>query len=117
MSYDYQEDEELQELLRKRAAEEQKRLAQQEAQRKQIQEQKEAILRSIMTQEARLRLKNIELVKPELAEALKDQLITLARSGRVPTPITDEMLKQILEQVVGSQRRDFKITIKERGWK
>jgi programmed cell death protein 5 len=117
MSYDYQEDEELQELLRKRATEEQKRLAQQEAQRKQIQEQKEAILRSIMTQEARLRLKNIELVKPELAEALKDQLIALARSGRIPTPITDEMLKQLLEQVVGSQRRDFKITIKERGWK
>ncbi|MGC9106057.1 MAG: DNA-binding protein [Thermoprotei archaeon] len=116
MSQDF-EDEELQELLRRRAAEEQKRLAEEEVRRKQLQQQKEAVLRTIMTQEARLRLKNIELVKPELAEALKDQLIALAQSGRIPVPITDEMLKQILEQITGTQRRDFKITIRERGWK
>ena len=117
MSEDFEYDSELEELLRKRAAEEQRRLAEEQARKKQLQEQKEALLRAILTQEARLRLKNIELVRPELAEALENQLIALAQSGRIQIPITDDMLKQILEQITSRERRDFKITIKERGWK
>ncbi len=117
MSEDFEYDSELEELLRRRTVEEQKRLAEEQARKKQLQEQKEALLRAILTQEARLRLKNIELVRPELAEALENQLIALAQSGRVPIPITDDMLRQILEQITSRERRDFKITIKERGWK
>lgn len=117
MSEDFSYDSELEELLRRRAAEEQRRLSQEQARKKQLEEQKEALLRAILTQEARLRLKNIELVRPELAEALENQLIALAQSGRIPIPITDDQLKQMLEQITERERRDFKITIKERGWK
>ncbi|MCI4456750.1 MAG: DNA-binding protein [Desulfurococcaceae archaeon] len=75
---------------------------------------KREMLRRILTPEARERLSNLRLVKPELVEALENQLITLAQSGRVKIPITDEELKEILAQISERTRRDFKITIKEK---
>ncbi|ACP35888.1 DNA-binding TFAR19-related protein [Sulfolobus islandicus Y.G.57.14] len=113
-SYD---DEELEELLRRKAAQEQKRLEEERKRKAELESQKESILRVILTPEARQRLTNIKLVKPEFAESLENQLIALAQSGRIKVPITDEELKQILEQISEQNRRDFKIQIRERGWK
>jgi len=69
----------------------------------------DSILRQILTPEARSRLANLKLVKPELAETIEQQLIALAQSGRIPIPITDDFLKKLLEQVYEQTRRDFKI--------
>ncbi|AAK40684.1 DNA-binding protein [Saccharolobus solfataricus] len=113
-SYD---DEELEELLRRKAAQEQKRIEEERKRKAELESQKESILRVILTPEARQRLTNIKLVKPEFAESLENQLIALAQSGRIKIPITDEELKQILEQISQQNRRDFKIQIRERGWK
>ncbi|AAY80789.1 DNA-binding protein [Sulfolobus acidocaldarius] len=89
-----------------------------ERQRKaEIEAQKDAILRTILTPEARQRLTNVKLVRPELAEAIENQLIALAQSGRIQAQITDDELKQILAQLNSQTRKDYKITIKERGWK
>jgi len=68
-----------------------------------------AIIRVILTPEARSRLDNLRLVKPELVESIENQLITLAQSGRIKVPITDEELKKILEAVYNQTRREYRI--------
>ncbi|MGC9147996.1 MAG: DNA-binding protein [Sulfolobales archaeon] len=119
MSYDDTElyDEELEEIKRRRLEEIYRR---KEAERleKERKAQEEAIkrelLRRILTPEARERLANLRLVKPELVEALENQLITLAQSGKLKIPVTDEELKEILYQISERTRRDIRITIKEK---
>jgi len=109
---EYQEEPELEEIRRRRMLEIQQRLnqEQQRAQaQQQIEIQKQAILRRILTPEARQRLNNLKMVKPEFANTLEIQLIQLAQSGRTQTPITDQQLKEILIRLQG-QRRDIKIT-------
>jgi len=115
MSDEY--DAELEELLRKKALEQQRKMIEEQQRKAEIEAQKEAILRVILTPEARQRLSNVKLVKPELAEAIENQLIALAQAGRIQVPITDEELKAILEQLTNQTRKEYKITIKERGWK
>lgn len=115
MSDEY--DEELQELLRRKALEQQRKALEEQQKRAEIEAKKEAILRVILTPEARQRLNNVKLVKPEVAEAIENQLIALAQAGRIQTPITDDELKEILAQLTNQTKREYKITIKERGWK
>ncbi len=74
----------------------------------QLEMQKQAILKSILSPEARQRLANLKLVKPEFTAQLELQLIQLAQMGKLPTPLTDEQLKQILIQLQ-AQRREIKI--------
>ncbi len=68
------------------------------------QAQKEAILRQILTPEARARLTNIRMVKPQFAEQIELQLIQLASSGRLRARVTDEQLKGLLQQLQGKER-------------
>lgn len=105
-------DEELQRLRERRLLElqaqqqqaEEIRRAQQEAE-----ERKQVLLRRILTPEARQRLTNIKMVKPDYAQQLEVQLIQVAQSRRVELPITDEMLKNMLAQIEAQQRRDIRI--------
>lgn len=76
----------------------------QEHQRAELEAQKEAILRQILTPEARARLMNIKMVKPELAEQIELQLIQLAGNGRLRGRVTDEQLKSLLLQIQGRER-------------
>ncbi|AWS00047.1 DNA-binding protein [Metallosphaera hakonensis] len=117
MSQDDYSDPELEELLKRRAQTESRRAAEERQKKAELEARKESILRTILTTEARQRLTNVKLIKPELAESLEDQLIALAQSGRIKIPITDDELKEILSQIAGQTKRDFKIQIKERGWK
>lgn len=66
--------------------------------------QKQAALRQILTPEARSRLTNLKMVKPEFAEQIEIQLIQLAQAGRINPPLTDEQLKTILTQLQGKKR-------------
>ncbi|MCS7124143.1 MAG: DNA-binding protein [Candidatus Bathyarchaeota archaeon] len=90
--------------LQRRLAEEQRK-AQME---QQFELQKQAILKNILTPEARQRLTNLRLIKPEFTTQLELQLIQLAQMGKLPIPLTDEQLKQILIQLQ-SQKREIKI--------
>ena len=107
-----EEGDELEEIRQRRLLELRERLGQ-EQQKAQLQQQEEAtkqsILRRILEPKARQRLNNLKMVKPEFANQLELQLIQLAQSGKVKTPITDELLKEILIRLQ-SQRRDIKIT-------
>ncbi len=70
--------------------------------------QKENILKQILSSEARLRLNNVKMVKPDVANTVENYLINLASQGRVRPPVTDDQLKQILLSIQ-QPKRDFKI--------
>ena len=70
--------------------------------------QKDQILRQILSPEARLRLNNVKMVKPELANAVENYLVNLAAQGQASGQISDEQLKQILTSAQ-QPKRDFKI--------
>ena len=74
----------------------------------QINTQKDLLLKQILSPEARLRLNNVKMVKPELATMVENYLLGLAAQGRSPSQITDEQLKQILLSAQ-QPKRDFKI--------
>ena len=70
--------------------------------------QKEQILKQILTPEARMRLNNIKMVKPELSDLVEQYLIGMATQGKMHGQITDDQLKQILLSTQ-QPKRDFKI--------
>jgi programmed cell death protein 5 len=71
----------------------------------------ERILQQILDSEARERLTRIRMSRPELAEAVTRQLVTLAQQGRLARQLSDADLRTILAQVP-SEGRDIKITRK-----
>jgi programmed cell death protein 5 len=103
-------DEELEEIRRRKlVAMQQRGDEQKQAQiERQLEAQKEALLRKILSPEARQRLTNLKMVKPEFTEQLELQLIQLAQTGKLPIPLPDAQLKQILIQLQ-SRKREPKI--------
>ena len=85
-------------------------MQQQQAQA-QFEAQKKQILGQIMTPEARNRLANLKLTKPELVNQIEIQLIQSAQAGSLRGKVTDEQLKVLLRQIAG-QKREIKITRK-----
>jgi len=73
-----------------------------------INAQKEIILKQILSSEARLRLNNVKMVKPDVANTVENYLINLASQGKIRPPVTDDQLKQILISIQ-QPKRDFKI--------
>jgi programmed cell death protein 5 len=107
-------DEELDEIRRRKLASLREEALEEQSREQQIAEaqaQKEAILRQILTPEARSRLTNIRMVKPQVAEQIEMQLIQLASSGRLRARVTDEQLKKLLQQITG-QERERKISFR-----
>jgi programmed cell death protein 5 len=69
---------------------------------------RQRVLQVVLDPQARQRLMNIRLVKPELATAVENYLISAASSGRINRPLTDEELKQLLLRIQ-QPKKDFKI--------
>ena len=104
-------DEELEELRRRKLSALQRQVSEEQRQAQMQQElegQKQALLRSILSPEARQRLTNLKMVKPEFTEQLELQLIQLAQQGKLPIPLADKQLKEILTQLQ-TRRRETKI--------
>jgi programmed cell death protein 5 len=85
--------------------------AQQQEAQAQFEAQKKQILGQIMTPEARQRLANLKLTKPEMVNQIEIQLIQSAQAGSLRGKVTDEQLKVLLRQIAG-QKREIKITRK-----
>jgi len=69
---------------------------------------KQKALAMLLDVEARQRLMNVKMVKPELASAVENYLLNAATTGRLNRAITDDELKQILS-TIQQPKRDFKI--------
>lgn len=67
------------------------------------------IMRLFLTSEARQRLSNVRMVKPELADFVEEQIVQLASSGKLKRQINDDEVKEILSNIAGKERREFKI--------
>jgi programmed cell death protein 5 len=100
-------DDELEAIRQRKLAAMREDAVQEEARKQQIAEaqaQKDALLRQILTPEARQRLTNIKMVKPQFAEQIEMQLIQLASAGKLRERVTDEQLKSLLLQLQGQER-------------
>jgi programmed cell death protein 5 len=86
----------------------QQQAAVEEEQTKQLEAQRQLVLRQILTPEARERLANMRIARPEVAGAVEDQLIMLAQSGRINQQIDDATLKELLKRIV-PKKREIKI--------
>ena len=104
-------DEEFEEIRRRKLLAMQQRTGDEQKKsqaERQLEAQKQALLRQILSPEARQRLTNLNMVKPEFTEQLELQLIQLAQTGKLPIPLPDAQLKQILIQLQ-SRKRETKI--------
>ncbi|MEM0156477.1 MAG: DNA-binding protein [Thermoplasmataceae archaeon] len=103
-------DDELEELRRRKLLEMQRNSQEQqeiEEQRK-MQEaekaRKQQILRQILAPDARERLANVRLVRPDLAENVENQLVQLASMGRINRLLTDSDIRDILAKLTEKKR-------------
>ena len=74
----------------------------------QIKAQKEIMLKQVLSVDARLRLNNVRMVKPDLADLVENYILNLSVQGKISGQISDEQLKQILSSAQ-QPKRDFKI--------
>ena len=74
----------------------------------QLKAQKEIMLKQVLSGDARLRLNNVRMVKPELADLVENYILNLSVQGKISGQISDEQLKQILSSAQ-QPKRDFKI--------
>lgn len=70
---------------------------------------RENVIRVALTSEARQRLTNVRMVKPEVAHAIEEYIIQLVSSGRLKRTIDDEQLKELLQTIQGTAKKEFKI--------
>ena len=106
-------DEELEELRKKKMEQLQERQQggdgeAREAQRQQAEAQKKAMLRKTLTDGARQRLNSVKMSKPEFAEQVEQQVVALARSGRVQGKIDEDQMKSLLQELQ-PDKQDFNI--------
>lgn len=69
---------------------------------------REGVLRMALTSEARQRLANVKMVRPDLASSIEEYVIQLASNGRLKRALDDEQVKQMLLALQG-KKRDIKI--------
>ena len=65
---------------------------------------REAALRMALTSEARQRLTNVRMVRPDLANTVEEYVIQLASSGKLRSAVDDEQVKQMLATLQGKKR-------------
>ncbi len=73
----------------------------------QLKAQKEMMLKQVLSADARLRLNNVRMVKPDLADSVENYILNLSVQGNISGQISDDQLKQILLSAQ-QPKRDFK---------
>ena len=73
----------------------------------QLKAQKEIMLKQVLSADARLRLNNVRMVKPDLADLVENYILNLSVQGKISGQISDDQLKQILSSAQ-QPKRDFK---------
>ncbi len=65
---------------------------------------REGTLRMALTSEARERLANVRMVRPDLANAIEEYVVQLAATGKLRKAVDDDQVKQMLTQLQGTKR-------------
>ncbi|HTT35623.1 MAG TPA: DNA-binding protein [Thermoplasmata archaeon] len=81
----------------------------QQAEQERREAERSEVLRRLLTPEARERLARIRLAKPDVAQAVEQQVIGLAAQGRLQRQIDDTTLRALLERIMPN-RREIHIT-------
>ena len=106
-------DRELDELRQRRLQEMQAQAEQQLAQEQErvtIEAQMQGALRQLMSAEAKERLAQVRVARPEMAKTVEQQVMALARDGKLTAPIDDATLQKMLAQL--SRRRETTVEIR-----
>ena len=69
---------------------------------------REAALRMALTSDARQRLANVKMVRPDLAASIEEYVIQLVGSGRLKKAVDDGQVKQMLT-ALQEKKREIKI--------
>ena len=72
------------------------------AQAEAAQAQRESILQQALTPDALARLRRIKLVKPDKAKSVENAIASMAMQGRLPGPINEGKLVEMLERGAGA---------------
>jgi len=73
----------------------------------QLKAQKEMMLKQVLSADARLRLNNVRMVKPDLADLVENYILNVTAQGKISGQISDDQLKQILLSAQ-QPKRDFR---------
>ena len=107
-------DDEIAELRRRRMEQLQRQAAEQQLMDEELERRRRQdsqinlILMQILEPEAKERLSNIKITRPDFAKAIEQQLVMLAQSGRLKQRVTDAQLKELLKQLTPA-KKDFNI--------
>lgn len=72
--------------------------------------EKEALLKSNLTEGARRRLKSVKMAKPDFGESVEKQLLVLAQSGRLgDNNIDEDTMKELLRDLNEEDSNDYNI--------
>ena len=63
-----------------------------------------SVVKKYLTKEANERLSRVRLVKPKLALEIELNLFNLIQQGRIKEPITDKLMKSILEAMSSGKK-------------
>jgi programmed cell death protein 5 len=69
---------------------------------------REGTLRMALTSDARQRLANVKMVRPDLASSIEEYVIQLASAGKLTKAVDDEQVKQMLA-ALQERKREIKI--------
>ncbi len=83
----------------------------QQEKRAAMEEARNAMLKSLLSPEAKERLNRVALVKPENARAVEDHIIRLARAGKVAGKVEESSIIRLLEEV--GKQTDAAVTVKK----
>jgi len=96
--------------------ERQLQMAQKQAEKKEALDEKRGfILNQILSAEARERLSRVSMVNGEKARQVEDALIRQAQTGQLVGKVSDDGMRQVLEQAASQERKaTTKITIQRK---
>jgi len=80
----------------------------QQAAQQQAEAQKQALLKQHLTDGARQRLNAVQMSKPEVAEQVEQQVVALARSGRIQDRIDEEQMRKLLKELTPDKSFDIR---------
>lgn len=102
----------MQQLIQQQLQQQQQDALQEQMQEAEISNQIRFIISDILSPEARERLSNIRIARPQYARQIEILLIQLKQAGRLPEKLSDKDFKDILMKITG-RKKGTKVSYKK----